>query len=318
MRKTLLAAGLLAFTTTALADFPDRPITLIVPFSAGGPTDVVGRVVAAKAGEILGQQIVVENRTGASGTIGLTATARAKPDGYTLGLATVSTHGTAPHLFPKLAYDPVKDFTPISNLVTSPNILSVNPSYPAKTLTEFVERVRANPDTESYANAGAGGVNDLGMIWFLQLIGGKMNSIAYRGSSPALTDTVSGVVPVIFDNFPSSQAYVKSGHLRALAITGKERNPSLPDVPTFAEQGYKDYDVTAWYGVVAPAGVPDDVRDKLADAFARAVRDPETARKLADTGSFPLGNTPQEFAEQIQAEKDRWGVVIEKGQIKLQ
>jgi tripartite-type tricarboxylate transporter receptor subunit TctC len=318
MRKSLLAAGLLAFSTTALADFPDRPITLIVPFSAGGPTDVVGRVVAAKAGEILGQQIVVENRTGASGTIGLTATARAKPDGYTLGLATVSTHGTAPHLFPKLAYDPVKDFTPISNLVTSPNILSVNPSYPAKTLTEFVERVRANPDTESYANAGAGGVNDLGMIWFLQLIGGKMNSIAYRGSSPALTDTVSGVVPVIFDNFPSSQAYVKSGHLRALAITGKERNPSLPDVPTFAEQGYKDYDVTAWYGVVAPAGVPDDVRDKLADAFARAVRDPATARKLADTGSFPLGNTPQEFAQQIQDEKDRWGVVIEKGQIKLQ
>lgn len=318
MRKSLLAIALLAFAAPALADFPQRPITLIVPFSAGGPTDIVGRVVAAKAGELLGQQIVVENRTGASGTIGLTATARAKPDGYTLGLATVSTHGTAPHLFPTLAYDPVKDFTPISNLVTSPNILSVNPSYPAQTLAEFVERVQANPDTESYANAGAGGVNDLGMIWFLQLIGGKMTSIAYRGSSPALTDTVSGVVPVIFDNFPSSQTYVKSGHLRALAITGPERNPRLPDVPTFAEQGYKDYDVTAWYGVVAPAGVPDDVRDKLSDAFARAVRDPETARKLEETGAFPLGNTPEEFAQQIQAEKDRWGVVIEKAQIKLQ
>lgn len=318
MRRTLLVLAMMAVATGAQADFPDRPITLIVPFSAGGPTDIVGRVVAAKAGEILGQQIVVENRTGASGTIGLTTTARAKPDGYTLGLATVSTHGTAPHLFPSLAYDPVKDFSPISNLVTSPNILSVNPSYPAKTLSEFVEKIRANPGAESYANAGAGGVNDLGMIWFLQLIGGKMTSIAYRGSSPALTDTVSGVVPVIFDNFPSSQTYVKSGHLRALAITGKERNPSLPDVPTFAEQGYQDYDVTAWYGVVGPAGIPDAVRDKLADAFAQAVRDPATAEKLKETGSFPLGNTPQAFAEQIQAEKDRWGVVIEKAQIKLQ
>jgi tripartite-type tricarboxylate transporter receptor subunit TctC len=318
MRKTMFALAMVMAASGAYADFPDRPVTLIVPFSAGGPTDVVGRVVAAKAGEILGQQIVVENRTGASGTIGLTAAARAKPDGYTLGLATVSTHGTAPHLIPNLAYDPVKDFTPISNLVTSPNILSVNPAYPAKTLAEFVERIRANPDTEGYANAGAGGVNDLGMIWFLQLIGGKMTSVAYRGSSPALTDTVSGVVPVIFDNFPSSQTYVKSGHLRALAITGSERNPSLPDVPTFAEQGYKDYDVTAWYGVVAPAGVPDAVRDKLASAFAQAVRDPATAQKLKETGSFPLGNTPEEFAKQIEDEKNRWAGVIEKAQIKLQ
>jgi len=318
LRKTLLVLALMPSLAAASANFPERPVTLIVPFSAGGPTDIVGRVVAAKAGEILGQQIVVENRTGASGTIGLTATARAKPDGYTLGLATVSTHGTAPHLFPNLAYDPVKDFTPISNLVTSPNILSVNPSYPAKTLSEFVERIRTNPATESYANAGAGGVNDLGMIWFLQLIGGNMTSIAYRGSSPALTDTVSGVVPVIFDNFPSSQTYVKSGHLRALAITGAERNPSLPDVPTFAEQGYKDYDVTAWYGVVAPAGLPDSVRDKLANAFAQALKDPSTAEKLKETGAFPLGNTPEEFAKQIQTEKDRWAGVIEKAQIKLQ
>lgn len=202
MRKTLAVLALMAALPAAHADFPERPITLIVPFPAGGPTDIVGRVAAAKAGEILGQQIVVENRTGAAGTIGITATARAKPDGYTLGLATVSTHGTAPHLFPNLAYDPIKDFTPVSNLVTSPNILSVNPSYPAADLTAFVAHVRANPGRDGYANAGAGGVNDLGMIWFLQLIGGKMTSIAYRGSAPALTDAVSGVVPVIFDNFP--------------------------------------------------------------------------------------------------------------------
>ena len=247
MRKTCTALLLAAVLPAAHAAFPDHPITLIVPFPAGGPTDIVGRVAAAKAGEILGQQIVVENRTGASGTIGMAATARAKPDGYTVGLATVSTHGTAPHLFPNLAYDPIKDFTPISNLVTSPNILSVNPKFPAQTLADFVSHVRANPNKDGYANAGAGGVNDLGMIWFLQIIGGKMNSISYRGSAPALTDTVGGVVPVIFDNFPSSLPYLKSKHLHALAITGAERNPRLPDVPTFAEQGYKDYDVTAWY-----------------------------------------------------------------------
>ncbi|MGK4924632.1 tripartite tricarboxylate transporter substrate binding protein BugE [Bordetella hinzii] len=318
LRKICAALALTAVALSAHAEFPDRPITLIVPFPAGGPTDIVGRVAAAKAGEILGQQIVVENRTGASGTIGMTATARAKPDGYTVGLATVSTHGTAPHLFPKLAYDPVKDFTPISNLVTSPNILAVNPAFPAKDLAGFVAHVRANPGKDGYANAGAGGVNDLGMIWFLQIIDGKMNSISYRGSAPALTDTVAGVVPAIFDNFPSTLPYVKSGHLRALAITGNARNPRLPELPTFAELGYRDYDVTAWYGVVAPAGLPDAVRDKLAKAFAQAVRDPATAAKMEEAGAFPLGNTPAEFAAQIRTEKDRWQRVIQQADIKLQ
>lgn len=318
LRKICAALALAAVALSAHAEFPDRPITLIVPFPAGGPTDIVGRVAAAKAGEILGQQIVVENRTGASGTIGMTATARAKPDGYTVGLATVSTHGTAPHLFPKLAYDPVKDFTPISNLVTSPNILAVNPAFPAKDLAGFVAHVRADPGKDGYANAGAGGVNDLGMIWFLQIIDGKMNSISYRGSAPALTDTVAGVVPAIFDNFPSTLPYVKSGHLRALAITGNARNPRLPELPTFAELGYRDYDVTAWYGVVAPAGLPDAVRDKLAKAFAQAVRDPATAAKMEEAGAFPLGNTPAEFAAQIRTEKDRWQRVIQQADIKLQ
>ncbi|MFQ1064232.1 tripartite tricarboxylate transporter substrate binding protein BugE [Bordetella trematum] len=318
LRKSLAAVALSAVALSVHAAFPDRPITLIVPFPAGGPTDIVGRVAAAKAGEILGQQVVVENRTGASGTIGMSATARAKPDGYTVGLATVSTHGTAPHLYPTLNYDPIKDFTPISNLVTSPNILAVNPAFEAKDLAGFVEQVRANPNKYGYANAGAGGINDLGMIWFLQLIGGKMDSISYRGSSPALTDTVSGVVPVIFDNFPSSLPYVKSGHLRPLAITGSERNARLPDVPTFAEQGYKDYDVTAWYGVVGPAGLPPEIRDTLAKAFMEAVRDPATAAKMEDAGAFALGNSPAEFAEQIQREHGRWKTVIEQGGVKLQ
>lgn len=313
-----VAFTLSAAAPRAHAEFPQRAITLIVPFPAGGPTDIVGRLAAAKAGEILGQPIVVENRAGASGTIGMTATARARPDGYTLGLATVSTHGTAPHLMARLNYDPVRDFTPISNLVTSPSILSVHPQYPARTLAEFVSHVRADPGKLGYANAGAGGVNDLGMTWFLQIVGGRMNSISYRGSAPALTDAVGGVVPVIFDNFPSSLPYLKSKHLRALAITGAARNPRLPDVPTFEEQGYKGFEVTPWYGVVAPAGLPDDVRDRLAQAFARAVLDPATAARLEEAGAFALGNTPAEFGAQIRAEGERWKSVIDQAGIKPQ
>lgn len=318
MRKICTALALVTMTSTAWAAFPEHPLTLIIPFPAGGPTDIVGRVAAAKAGTILGQPIVVENRAGASGTIGVGFVARSKPDGYTLGLATVSTHGTAPHLFPNLSYDPVRDFTPISNLAASPNILAVNPKYPATNLAEFVAHVRANSGKESYANAGAGGVNDLGMIWFLQLIDSKMSSVAYRGSAPAINDTISGVVPAIFDNFPSTLPYVKSGMLRALAITGTARNPLLPDVPTFAEQGYQGYDVTSWYGVVAPAGLPDAVRDKLSQAFEQAMHDPDTAAKLQNAGAFPVGNTPQEFARQIKTEVQRWGEVIRKAGIKFQ
>jgi len=315
----LLGASLFGMSTAvAQAEFPARPITLIVPFPAGGPTDIVGRLVAVRASTLLGQQIVVENRTGASGTIGLTATARARPDGYTVGLATVSTHGTAPHLYANLAYDPVKDFTPVTNLVTSPIILSVNPSHPARTLAEFVRHVRANPGRDGYANAGAGGINDLSMIWFLQLIGGQMNSISYRGSAPALIDAVSGVVPVIFDNFPSSLPHIKNQSLHALAITGTARNPQLPEVATFAEQGYPDYNVTAWYGVVGPAGLPTDIRDKLAQAFSQAVHAPETAAKLQEAGAFALGNTPAQFSEQIRAEFERWKTVIDQAQLKLQ
>ena len=199
-RKTCAALALAAALPAAHAAFPERPITLIVPFRPAAPPTSWAAWRRPRPA-----------RSWASRSWWKTAPARpapsawprprAKPDGYTVGLATVSTHGTAPHLFPNLAYDPVKDFTPVSNLVTSPNILSVNPQYPAKSLAGFVEHVRANPSRDGYANAGAGGVNDLGMIWFLQIIGGKMNSISYRGSAPALTDTVGGVVPVIFDNF---------------------------------------------------------------------------------------------------------------------
>lgn len=315
----LLASALaVCGATPALAAYPDKPITLIVPFSPGGPTDAVARMVATKASELLNQQVVVENRAGAAGAIGAAAIARARPDGYTVGLATVSTHGTAPHLYPNLAYDPVKDFTPITNLAGSPNILSVHPDFPARNLQEFVALIQKNPGVYSYANAGAGGVNDLGMIWFLQKIDGKMVSVPYRGSAPALTDTIGGTIPVIFDNFPSSLHHLQSQRLRPLAITGTQRNPQLPDLPTFQESGYKDYDVTSWYGLVGPAGLPQDVLDTLAKAFSGAVKDPATSARLTEAGAFPIGNSPQEYGAQIQQELAQWKEVIQKGGIQLQ
>ncbi|AOZ03633.1 ABC transporter substrate-binding protein [Cupriavidus sp. USMAHM13] len=311
------ALGALALGAAALAHaaYPERPITLVIPFSAGGPTDVVGRIVASKASEILGQQIVVDNRVGAAGTIGMTAVARARPDGYMLGLATVSTHGTAPHLLARPPYDPVKDFTPVRNLVSSPNILSVHPGFPAHNLKEFVAYVKAHPGKESYANAGAGGINDLGMAWFLQLSEASMISVPYKGSAPALNDAIGGNVKVIFDNFPSSLPFIKAGKLRALAITGTQRNDKLPEVPTFAEQGFKDYDVSAWYGVVAPARLPAEVRARLADAFQAALDDPATRQRLVDAGAFPVASGPDAFARQIRQEYERWGSVIRKAGI---
>lgn len=251
-RRRWLRAGVGIFASPALgvaraAVYPDRPLTLIVPFAAGGPTDLVGRIVAQGLGDALGQQVVVENRVGAAGLIGISQVARATPDGYTLGVATVSTHGTLPNLTAKMPYDARRDFTPVSNLAASAMALSLNTSVPAKTLQEFIAYLRLNPGKLPYANAGAGagGIGDLGMTWFLQRVAGTMISVPCKGSAPALTDLAAGFVQATFDNFPSSLAMIRAGRIRPLAITGAQRNPALPTLPTFAEAGLAAFDVTA-------------------------------------------------------------------------
>ena len=298
--------------------FPDRPVTLVVPFPAGGPTDIVARVVAQRMSSLLGQALVVENRSGAAGQIGAASVAKAKPDGYTIGVATVSTHGTAPILHATIPYDALKDFTPISNLATSPSAIAVHPSVPANTLAQLVALVRASPGKLAYANAGAGGIGDLGMTWFLQIVGGSMLSVSYKGSAPALVDVVAGQVPVIFDNFPSTLVYVRAGKLRPLAITGKSRNATAPDLPTFAEAGFPEFDATAWYGLISPAGLRPEVVARLYDAAAKSVADPAVAARLADAGAFPLGNRPEEFAAQIRGELAKWAQVIRTAGIRPQ
>lgn len=310
-RKTCAALALAAALPSAHAAFPDRPITLIVPFPAGGPTDIVGRVAAAKAGEILGQQIVVENRTGASGTIGMAATARAKPDGYTVGLATVSTHGTAPHLFPNLAYDPVKDFTPISNLVTSPNILSVNPSFPAKTLAEFVALVHKEPGKYSYASSGNGTTGHLGMEMLKQRAKLDIMHVPYNGGSAAINDVLAGRVDVLFVNQDTALPHVRAGKLRALAIGSAKRNPTYPDTPTVAESGYPGFSSEYWFGLSAPAGVPAPVFQQLFEATRTAMQSPAIQEKLGAVGLvIPQLTDRKQFVTLVDAEVEKWGEVV--------
>lgn len=298
--------------------WPARPLTLIVPFAAGGPTDIVGRILAQALAEDLGQQVVVDNRAGAAGLIGIGQLAKAPADGHTLGLVTVSTHGTLPHLTARMPYDAVADFTPISNIAGSAMALSVHPSVPAQTLREFIDHVQRNPGRLAYGNAGAGGIGDLGMTWLLQKIGGQMTSVPYRGSAPALADLASGQVQASFDNFPSSLAMVRAGRIRALAITGQARSPSLPELPTFAEAGLPGFDVQAWYGLAAPAGLPAELRDRLHAAVVRVLARPAVAARLADAGALPVGNRPAEFAAQIAEELRRWEQVIRTAGIRPQ
>ena len=299
---TALAGLCLSGAAQAADAYPNKPIRLIVPFAAGGTTDIVARVVAEGLGRELGQAVVVENRGGGGGSIGADALARSTPDGYTLGVATVSTMATNPATNPKTPYNPLKDFAPITNMVNVPNVLTVNPAVPAKSVAEFVALLKANPGKYSYASSGAGGIGHLDGELFKSLTQTDMVHVPYRGSGPALNDVIAGQVNAQFDNLPSSMPQIQAGKLRALAIAAPKRLPALPDVPTFAEGGLPEMDNMAWYGLVAPAGTPQAVIDRIHDATVKALKDPKIAQRLADGGSLVDGNTPAEYAAQIKRE----------------
>lgn len=299
---TALAGLCLSGAAQAADAYPNKPIRLIVPFAAGGTTDIVARVVAEGLGRELGQAVVVENRGGGGGSIGADALARSTPDGYTLGVATVSTMATNPATNPKTPYNPLKDFAPITNMVNVPNVLTVNPAVPAKSVAEFVALLKATPGKYSYASSGAGGIGHLDGELFKSLTQTDMVHVPYRGSGPALNDVIAGQVNAQFDNLPSSMPHIQAGKLRALAIAAPKRLPALPDVPTFAEGGLPEMDNMAWYGLVAPAGTPQAVIDRIHDATVKALKDPKIAQRLADGGSLVDGNTPAEYAAQIKRE----------------
>ncbi len=308
----LAAVALLAGTLPAHAQsaYPTRPISLIVPFPAGGSTDLVARVVAEKMSGLLGQQIVVDNRGGAGGNVGSAAAAKSEPDGYTLLMGTVATHAINSALYKKMPYDPVKDFAPVSLLVVVPNVLVVNPDFPAKNVQELIALAKEKPGELSYASSGNGTPLHLSGELFKSMAGVDIVHVPYKGAGPALVDVMGGHVPIMFDNLPSSTDHIKAGKLRGLAVTTAERSPSMPDLPTIAESGLPGYETYTWNALFVPAGTPPDVIAKLNEAAVAAVSDPEVKAKLETMGASIVGSTPEQLAKHVQAELDKWGPVV--------
>ncbi len=319
-RRNLVAltlAGILPLGAFAQA-YPTKPVRLIIPFAPGGTTDIVARAVGDRLGRELGQAVIIENRAGGGGTIGADAVAKAAADGYTLGMATVSTMATNPATNPKMPYDSVKDLTPILNLVNVPNVMTVNPTkVPVKNMKEAIELFRKNPGKFSYASSGSGGISHLDGEAFKVMTGTFIVHIPYRGSGPALNDTIAGQVDAQFDNLPSSLPHIRSGKLRALAVMADKRVESLPEVPTFAEVGLKEVNNMAWYGLIGPANLPRDVVQKVHAAAVKTLADPEIRKRLADGGSFVDGGTPEQFAQLIQRELALRRDIVKKQNIKL-
>lgn len=298
--------------------YPNKPIRLIIPFAAGGTTDIVGRGVADKLSKELGQPVVVENKGGGGGSIGADAIAKSAPDGYTIGIATVSTHAVNPACNPKLSYDPIKDFKPITNLVHVANVVAVNPSFPAQDYKSFLAILKANPGKYSYATSGACGIGHMLGEQFKLSTKTFIVHIPYRGAGPALNDVLGGQVPIFFDNLPSSMPHIKSGKLRPLVVAWKTRLPSLPNVPTFAEVGIPAANDPAWYGFVAPAGTPDAIIQKLHAATVKALAAPDLRARLQGAGAEPLGNTPAQYAAEIRKEYDKMKHLVKSQGIRFE
>ncbi|SOE48857.1 Bug family tripartite tricarboxylate transporter substrate binding protein [Orrella dioscoreae] len=325
-RRTLLkvcaAAALTAsvFSGAAVAadNYPNKPIRLVVPFPAGGTTDLVGRLYADKLGQALGQTVVVENKGGAGGSIGSSYVAGAAPDGYTLGLATVSTHGINPAVYPKLPFDVLKDFTPISNLAAVPNIMTVNPNrVAARNMADFVKAAKAEPGKYTYASAGNGSVSHMMGELFKSASGTDLMHVPYRGVGPALNDALAGQVDVMYDNLPSTLPHVQAGKLIALAVATPKRVAALPDVPTFAEVGLAPVNDPSWFGLVAPANLPKEILDKLSAAVKQAAADPAVKERLVSLGAEPVGNSPDAFAKQIADEVEKNKRIAKTANIKI-
>jgi tripartite-type tricarboxylate transporter receptor subunit TctC len=317
-RSTLLAvAAAVTVAGSAFAQYPNKPIKLIVPFAAGGTTDIVARTVAEQLGKELGQSIVVENRGGGGGSIGANEVAKAAPDGYTIGMATVSTMAVNPAANPKIPYNNLTDFIPVTNIAAVPNVLVVNPSVAAKDVKELIALLKKEPTKYSFASSGTAGIGHMMGELFLAATGTEMVHIPYKGAGPAVIDVVGNQVPVMFDNLPSSKAQIDAGKLRALAVAAPKRLSFYPDVPTFAEVGLKDVNDQAWYGLVVPAKTPKDIVDKIHAATVKAVNNPSVKEKLAAQGADPVGNTPAEFAAQIKVEYEKMNAIVSKKGIKL-
>ena len=298
-------------------NYPSKPIRLVVPFAAGGTTDLMARIVAEPLGKLLGQTVVVDNKAGGGGVLGASEVARAAADGYTLGLATASSNATNPAINPKVPYDPLKDFSPITNMAATPNVLAINPAFPAKDFAGLLAELRRKPGQYDYASSGTGGIGHLQMELFKNLTKTFIVHIPYSGGGPALRDTLGGQVMIIFDNLPSALPHIKDKRLIAMAVATPERLPELPGVPTFKELGLEPVNRPAFYGIYGPKGMPKELVQKLNAALLKVLQDPAVIKRIEATGSKVIGNTPEQFSQQLKAEFEVYKKVVDAQKLKL-
>ncbi|WP_440534612.1 tripartite tricarboxylate transporter substrate binding protein BugE [Variovorax sp. YR566] len=315
----LSSAALALAAGPALAQsYPNRPIRLVVPFAPGGTTDIIARVISEPLARALGQPVIVENKAGGGGAVGTLEVARAAPDGYSLGMATISATAANPAINPKIPYNPLTDFTPIINIAATPNVIAVHPSFPAKDYKAFLAEIKGAPGRYSYASSGTGGYAHLQMEIYKSLTGTFITHIPYRGAGPAVNDTVAGQVPMIFDNLPSSQQFIKDHRLVPIVVAAPERLPSLPNVPTFKEVGLEPMNGLGWYGILGPKNMPKELIDKIHAAVMKALQDPAVRKRIEDAGSIVIGNTPQQFTAEIKDAYMDYKKVVEHANLKLE
>jgi tripartite-type tricarboxylate transporter receptor subunit TctC len=297
--------------------FPSKPARMIVPYPPGGSADILARAIGAKVGEGLGQPVVIDNRPGAGTIIGTEATAKSAPDGYTFMLGTVSSHAINPALNARLPFDPVKDFTPLSLVASIPFVMIVHPSVPARSVQEFVALAKSKPGQLNYSSAGNGTSNHLAGELLKSMAGVDLVHVPYKGSAPALNDLIAGQVSLMFDLVLTAAPHIKSGAVRGLAVTGTQRSAVLPELPTVAETGLPGYEVSAWFGIFAPAGVPQPVAKRLNAEFVKVMQQPDLKQRLASLGADPLTSTPEEFSTYLRSEIDKWAKVVKASGMKV-
>lgn len=314
LTKWILVAVLSSAGLAFAQNYPNKPIRLIVPFAPGGSTDIIARAIADPLSRVLGQSVIVENKAGGGGSIGALDVVKSSKDGYVIGMATVSTTASNPAINKKIGYDPIRDFQAITNIAATPNVLAVHPSFPAKDYKSFIELVKRHPGKYSYASSGSGGIGHLQTELFKSMSGAYIVHIPYRGAGPALVDTVAGQVPIIFDNLPSAFPFIKDGRLVPIVVAAPKRLSQLPHVPTFAEVGLAPVNRMVYYGLLGPAGMSQEAIDKIYHGVQKVLQDPAVRKRIADTGSLVVGNTPDQFSAEIKAEYEIYkNLVIQQG-----